>query len=110
MPNRTSTGCRIRPALHGKRITRWTAHRLSTRRMRPARAACRQRKPFHSLRARRRPVADTRIGTFERNLTWWVAGCIVVGILLGKLTPDFFQDIGRMKVAEVNLPVAVLIW
>ncbi len=52
----------------------------------------------------------TRIGSFERNLTWWVLGCIVVGILLGKVAPEFFQAIGNMKVAEVNLPVALLIW
>lgn len=50
------------------------------------------------------------IGTFERNLTWWVLGCIVVGITLGKFFPSFFQIIGSIKIAEVNLPVAVLIW
>lgn len=54
--------------------------------------------------------ARPAIGSFERNLTWWVLGCIVVGILLGKAAPDFFQAVGAMKVAEVNLPVAVLIW
>ncbi|HQR50801.1 MAG TPA: ACR3 family arsenite efflux transporter [Methylophilaceae bacterium] len=51
-----------------------------------------------------------KIGAFERNLTWWVAGCIAVGILLGKLVPDVFQAIGGFKLAEVNLPVALLIW
>lgn len=50
------------------------------------------------------------IGNFERNLTWWVLGCIVVGITLGKFFPDFFQSIASLKIAEVNLPVAVLIW
>lgn len=50
------------------------------------------------------------IGTFERNLTWWVLGCIVVGIALGKIAPGIFHAIGDLKVAEVNLPVAVLIW
>jgi len=55
-------------------------------------------------------VTDTRMSTFERNLTWWVAGCIAVGILLGKLAPGVFQAIGGLKIAEVNLPVAVLIW
>lgn len=50
------------------------------------------------------------MGVFERNLTWWVLGCIVVGIGLGKLFPDAFQTIGGLKVAEVNLPVALLIW
>jgi arsenite transporter len=50
------------------------------------------------------------ISSFERNLTWWVLGCIVVGIALGQAFPAFFQAIGGLKVAEVNLPVAVLIW
>jgi arsenite transporter len=53
---------------------------------------------------------NAKIGAFERNLTWWVAGCIAVGILLGKIAPDVFQAIGNLKLAEVNLPVAVLIW
>lgn len=50
------------------------------------------------------------ISSFERNLTWWVFGCIVVGITLGKLVPNLFQAIAALKIAEVNLPVAVLIW
>ncbi len=50
------------------------------------------------------------ISSFERNLTWWVLGCIVVGILLGKLAPAFFQAVAEIKIAEVNLPVALLIW
>jgi ACR3 family arsenite transporter len=53
---------------------------------------------------------QSKINSFERNLTWWVLGCIVVGILLGKLTPGFFQAIGNMELAQVNLPVALLIW
>ena len=51
-----------------------------------------------------------KLGSFERNLTWWVAGCIVIGVVIGKLVPDLFQSIGRLKLAEVNLPVAALIW
>src|SRR5476649_1718915 len=50
------------------------------------------------------------IGFFERYLTVWVALCIVGGIALGQLSPGAFQAIGRMEVAHVNLPVAVLIW
>ncbi len=51
-----------------------------------------------------------KISSFERNLTWWVTGCIVVGIALGKLFPSVFVAIAEIKVAEVNLPVAILIW
>ena len=57
-------------------------------------------------------VAGARpaIGFFERYLTVWVALCIVGGILLGQVLPELFQAIGRMAVAQVNLPVGVLIW
>lgn len=47
---------------------------------------------------------------FERYLTLWVALCIVVGVALGQWLPDVFQAIGRMEVAQVNLPVGLLIW
>ena len=47
---------------------------------------------------------------FERYLTLWVAVCIVVGVTLGHLFPGAFQAIGAIEVANVNLPVAVLIW
>jgi ACR3 family arsenite transporter len=50
------------------------------------------------------------MGTFERFLTLWVALCIVAGILLGQLMPGAFRAIGEATVAEVNLPVAVLVW
>ena len=55
------------------------------------------------------PLAQ-RMGAFERNLTWWVFGCIAAGILLGQLFPTFFQGVGKLELARVNLPVAVLIW
>jgi len=57
----------------------------------------------------RRRVAPA-LGTFERYLTLWVALCIIAGIVLGRLLPAPFQAVGRMTVAEVNIPVAVLIW
>ena len=47
---------------------------------------------------------------FERYLTLWVALCIVAGIGLGQAIPAVFHAIGAATVAEVNLPVAVLIW
>ena len=47
---------------------------------------------------------------FERYLTAWVALCIVVGIALGQWMPEVFQTIGSWEVAQVNLPVGLLIW
>ena len=40
----------------------------------------------------------------------WVALAIVGGVLLGVWLPESFQMIAKMKIAHVNLPVAVLIW
>ncbi|SOC22947.1 arsenite transporter, ACR3 family [Stappia indica] len=50
------------------------------------------------------------IGFFEKYLTVWVALCIVAGIGLGHLLPGVFGAIASAEVAQVNLPVAVLIW
>jgi ACR3 family arsenite transporter len=50
------------------------------------------------------------MSVFERYLTVWVFLCIVGGIALGQLAPAPFQAIGRMEVAQVNLPVGLLIW
>ncbi len=57
-----------------------------------------------------RQAAGARLGVFERWLTLWVALCIIAGITLGHLFPAVFQSIGALEVAQVNLPVAVLIW
>lgn len=50
------------------------------------------------------------ISFFERYLTVWVALCIVVGILLGQFFPSLFQFLGKMDIANVNIPVGILIW
>src|SRR5512147_2007208 len=55
-------------------------------------------------------VTSAPMSVFERYLTLWVFICIVVGIAVGQLFPGFFQAVGRMEFARVNLPVGVLIW
>jgi len=50
------------------------------------------------------------MSTFERYLTLWVALCIVAGVALGLFLPGVFHVIGSAEIAQVNLPVAVLIW
>jgi arsenical-resistance protein len=54
--------------------------------------------------------AAPRMGFFERYLTLWVALCIVVGTLVGHRWPAAFERLGSIEWAQVNLPVAVLIW
>jgi len=55
-------------------------------------------------------VVQAPMSGFERYLTVWVFVCILVGIAAGQLFPEFFQAVGRMEVARVNLPVGLLIW
>lgn len=50
------------------------------------------------------------INRFERYLTVWVAICIIAGIALGQLFPTGVQVIGNINIAQVNLPVGILIW
>jgi ACR3 family arsenite transporter len=50
------------------------------------------------------------MGVFERWLTLWVALCIVAGIALGQLMPAPFHALGNLTVAQVNLPIAALVW
>jgi ACR3 family arsenite transporter len=50
------------------------------------------------------------MSVFERWLTLWVGLCIVAGVLLGQAFPAVFHGIGALQVAQVNLPVGLLIW
>jgi ACR3 family arsenite transporter len=56
------------------------------------------------------PGKAPSIGTFERFLTVWVLLCIVAGIALGQVVPGLFHSLGTATVAQINLPVAVLVW
>jgi ACR3 family arsenite transporter len=47
---------------------------------------------------------------FERYLTLWVALCIVVGIAAGHYQSGLFEMLAGLELAQVNLPMAVLIW
>jgi len=55
-------------------------------------------------------AAGAPMSVFERYLTVWVFLCILAGVAFGQLAPGVFQAVGRMEVAQVNLPVGLLIW
>jgi arsenite transporter len=58
-------------------------------------------------------VTEKRLNLFERYLSLWVAGCMVVGVLLGKLLPASIDGMRRMEFgqgSQINIPIAVLIW
>ncbi len=50
------------------------------------------------------------MGNFEKYLSIWVGLCMGSGILLGQVFPDAFQVLANLEYANVNFPVAVLIW
>lgn len=50
------------------------------------------------------------ISHFERYLSAWVVACILVGLLLGQWAPSLFATLASAQFAEVNLPIAGLIW
>ncbi len=50
------------------------------------------------------------LGLFARYLTVWVFLSIVIGISLGSWFAPGFHLLGDMEIAQINLPVALLIW
>lgn len=54
---------------------------------------------------------DTKdMGLFGRYLTVWVGLCIVAGVALGQFIPWVPETLSRFTYAQVNIPVAILIW
>jgi len=56
------------------------------------------------------PEAIAPMSVFERYLSLWVLLCIAAGVVLGQAFPTLFAAIGHLEVAQVNLPVGLLIW
>ena len=50
------------------------------------------------------------MSVFERYLTLWVALCIIAGVALGQVFPGAVRVIGGAEIAQVNIPIAFLIW
>jgi ACR3 family arsenite transporter len=54
-----------------------------------------------------------KLNLFERYLTIWVAACMIVGVLTGKLLPGLTDALRRFEFgagSQINVPIAVLIW
>jgi arsenite transporter len=50
------------------------------------------------------------MSVFERYLSLWVGLAIIAGIALGQFMPGVFSSLAALEIAQVNLPVAILIW
>ncbi|WGS64332.1 ACR3 family arsenite efflux transporter [Marinitoga aeolica] len=53
---------------------------------------------------------EKKMNVFEKYLSLWVAVCIVLGVLIGKIIPAFPQTLSKWEYANVSIPVAILIW
>ncbi|TCK90519.1 ACR3 family arsenite transporter [Natranaerovirga hydrolytica] len=50
------------------------------------------------------------MGFFEKYLTLWVAVCIVVGVAIGRFLPIVPDTLEKLEVAQISIPIAILIW
>lgn len=50
-----------------------------------------------------------KLNFFDRYLTLWVAICIVMGTVIGYFSPGFSSYLGNMEVANVSIPVALVL-
>lgn len=49
-------------------------------------------------------------GFFEKYLTIWVAICIIVGILFGRIFPDISGFLNSLQYFQVSLPIAICLF
>lgn len=51
-----------------------------------------------------------KIGTFQRYLSVWVLICMALGIIIGKFIPAIPEALGKLEIAGISIPIAILIW
>ena len=47
---------------------------------------------------------------FERYLTLWVLLTMVTGVIIGQFLPQFPQFLEQFTIAQISIPIAILIW
>ncbi|MBO7689918.1 MAG: ACR3 family arsenite efflux transporter [Clostridia bacterium] len=53
---------------------------------------------------------NSGISTFQRYLSVWVLLCMVAGVLVGHFLPAVPEVLGKLQVAGISIPIAILIW
>lgn len=51
-----------------------------------------------------------QLNFFDRYLSLWVILCIIAGIAFSQYLPMIVTTLGNLEIAQVNLPVGLLIW
>ena len=55
-------------------------------------------------------MEERRLGIWEKNLTLWVALCIVIGTLLGRTFPSISNSLAKLEIAHISIPIAVCLF
>ncbi len=53
---------------------------------------------------------ERRLGIWEKYLTVWVALCIAVGTLLGRIFPQVSDFLAKLEIASVSIPIAICLF
>lgn len=53
---------------------------------------------------------EKEISFFERNLTFWVLLCMVIGVFIGKFLPVIPNTLDKWQIYGISIPIAILIW
>lgn len=51
-----------------------------------------------------------KMAFFERYLSLWVFGCIILGVLVGNIFFEFIEPISKINLYSINIPIAILVW
>jgi len=53
---------------------------------------------------------EITLGIFEKYLTLWIAICMVVGLLVGRLLPAFGQYLDSLRFGHLSIPIGVCLF
>lgn len=56
------------------------------------------------------PEKERKLGIWGKYLTLWVALCVGAGIGLGRLFPDLSDVLAKLEVANISIPIAILLF
>lgn len=51
-----------------------------------------------------------KINLFQRLLSFWVLICMIIGVIIGHYMPSVGAFFNKLQGANVNIPIAILIW
>lgn len=53
---------------------------------------------------------STGISSFQKHLTIWVLLCMAIGVAAGHFIPVIPEVLGKLQIAGISVPIAILIW